>query len=685
MIAEHGIWIGSLWAITAIVGALGIPLSRVLFNGSSDGGYAFSKILSWFAIGYIAFLIATIGVAPLALPAIVLALLVWAAVNAFVFWRMRGRMTFLPRISQVAVAELIFIAVCTGIVVVKGFHPEVYQIERFMDFGFIETLRNSSNLPLTDLWLAGETLNYYYMSHFIGFVILTLTGIPSVPGFFLLIGFIAGTLAVAVARFAIDVAIYISGKKEELSRMTKTLVAGVSVFVALFSGTWYMIPWIVRSIKHFFGMGAVPNFFYPEPTRAIAGTITEMPIFSFLVADIHAHVWGMLTALLVLAIAFSLWRDTSAKLDLKNQYFLPMAFALGMAYMVNSWDAVSLGALAVFFVVVKYRREPVVRVVIAAALLGGLAYAVALPWSLTNHLPIEGVGLVHAWSPFLQWLSFWGSIVIIVVVFALRTFWVRRKLREHTDELLFIGVIFIASLFFLLVVEIFFMKDILIKGEWYRANTVFKVSTQVWIWIAVCAGPVYLWLYRSFASRVARIITGVFLVVYVGIGAVYPIIAVRQAFTGSNTFFGIDHGLDWWENKYPNDYAAYQYLKGVRDALPHGERLKRIVEAEGESYTDVSRFSVFLGWPTIVGWPVHEWTWRGSYDVVGKRRDEVREIYTGTNVARAHELLKQYEIEYLILGAVERDRYVGTLQENKLRSLGPIVFEKGNALVIKVR
>lgn len=678
-------WIGSLWIVTAGVGVLGLPISRVIFSASSDGGYAFSKILSWFAIGYLAFLIATLGLAPLAFPAIIAALVVWAAVNAFVFWRMRGRSKPLPRLSHIAVAEILFLSVCAGLVIIKGFHPEIYQIERFMDFGFIETLHNSTSLPLADLWFLGETINYYYVSHFIGFVILTLSGVPSIPGFFLLIGFIAGSLAAAIARFSIDVAAYISGTKEELSRRAKFLVAGISVFVALFSGSWYMIPWIIRRVGFMFGNGEMPHFFYPEPTRAIIGTITEMPIFSFLVADIHAHVWGMLTALLVLAIAFSFWRDASAKSDVANRYVLAFAFALGMAYMVNSWDAVTLGVLAVLCIALKYRHDSWVNVSAAVALLAVLAYIVALPWSLTNHLPLQGIGFVRAQSSLLSWLSFWGSIVTIIAAYILRCMWARKKLFAHFDALLFIGVVFGTSLLFLAVIEIVFMKDILVNGEWYRANTVFKVSTQIWIWVAALAGPVYLWFYRSLASRVARTAAAVFLVIYLGIGAVYPVIAVEQAFLGGRTFVGVDRGLDWWKAKYPNDYAAYQYLKDVRDSLPRAERLKRIVEAEGESYTDISRFSVFLGWPTIVGWPVHEWTWRGSYDVVSKRREEVRELYTGVDLKRTSEILERYKINYIILGAVERDRYGSAIQEKKLRSLGTLVFEQGTTVIISVR
>lgn len=669
----------------AVVGVLGLPISQFVFSASSDRGYSFSKILSLFVIGYLAFLIATLGLAPLAFPAIIAALFVWATANALVFWRMRARSFLPPRFSQIATTELIFLSVCAAIVIIKAFHPEIYQIERFMDFGFIETLRNSTSLPLTDLWLSGETLNYYYMSHFIGLVILTLAGIPSVPGFFILIGCIAGMLSAVIAQFAIDVAAYITSGKEGLSRIAKFLVAGASIFVAVFSGSWYMVPWIVRRIGFLFGVGQMPDFFYPEPTRAIAGTITEMPIFSFLVADIHAHVWGMLTALLVLAIAFSMWRDTTAKLNAVNRYLWAMAFALGMSYMLNSWDAVTLGVLAVFFVAAKYRRDPTIHVIVATMLLATAAYVVAVPWSVTNHLPIQGVGLVHALSPLLPWLSFWGSIATIVAVFIFRYAWTYKKLRTQADALLFVGIIFGTSLLFLATIEIIFMKDILVSGEWYRANTVFKVSTQVWIWVAVCAGPIYLWLYRSLSSRIARIITTISLVVYLGIGAVYPVIAVEQAFTGSHAFIGIDHGLDWWKAKYPNDYAAYEYLKGVRDELPQSERLRRIVEGEGESYTDASRFSVFLGWPTIVGWPVHEWTWRGSYDVVGKRREEVREIYTGIDREHSREILKSYRVNYIILGAVERDRYGSAIQEKKLRALGTVVFEQGTTVVISVR
>lgn len=683
MALEHAVWIGSLWAATLAVGALGLPVSRYLFSASSDGGYAFSKILGWFAVGYFTFLIATLRVAPLPFPAIMTALTLWAVVNAFVWWRTHD--AILPSWPVIATAEILFLSACAAIVVIKGFHPEIYQIERFMDFGFVETLRNSTTLPLSDLWLAGETVNYYYLGHIIGFVMLTLSGIPSVSGFFVLVGGIAGMLAAAIARFAIDVGEYLTGQGRQFSWGAKLFAAGTSVFIALCAGTWYMIPWAAHKLGFLFGYGTVPNFFYPEPTRIIPGTITEMPIFSFLVADTHAHVWGMLTALLVLALGFAFWRDRLRAFDARNAYFWAFAFALGAAYMVNSWDAATLGLLVVLLIAAKHRREPIVQTAASVVILAAAAFLIALPWSITNHLPVQGVGLVRTHGTLWQWLSFWGPIVTIIVAYAAGLLVMRRKLREHTDALFFVGAVYAAAVILLAAMDIVFMKDILINGEWYRANTVFKLSTQVWIWVASLSGPIFLWSYRLSVHRASRIALAACFALYLIIGAVYPVIAVEQAFTGGRTFVGVGRGLDWWQRLYPDDYAAYLYLKSVRDALPQSERLQRIVEAEGDSYTDVSRFSVFLGWPTIVGWPVHEWTWRGSYDIVGKRRDEVREIYTGTDPVRARQLLTQYDVHYIILGAVERDRYGDAIQEHKLRSVGTVIFEQGDALIIRVR
>jgi uncharacterized membrane protein len=240
------------------------------------------------------------------------------------------------------------------------------------------------------------------------------------------------------------------------------------------------------------------------------------------------------------------------------------------------------------------------------------------------------------------------------------------------------------GIFFLFLIELIFMKDILLEGEWFRANTVFKVTTQVWIWISLFLGPVFVWIYTSLRKKHTKAILIFILLLYLSIGAIYPVIASNQAYIKGRDFVGIDQGLKWWEKKYPQDFEAYLFLRDLRDGFEKDQKLKRIVEAEGESYTDVSRFSVFLGWPTVVGWPVHEWTWRGGYGPVAERRSDVREIYTGFDIEETRNNLEKYKVDYIIIGQMEEQRYPNSINHEKLRDLGNIIFDKNGVYVVEL-
>src|SRR5205814_1185086 len=92
-----------------------------------------------------------------------------------------------------------------------------------------------------------------------------------------------------------------------------------------------------------------------------------------------------------------------------------------------------------------------------------------------------------------------------------------------------------------------------------------------------------------------------------------------------------------------------------------------IVEADGDSYTDYDRISAFAGMPTIIGWGVHEWLWRGTYDVVAPRKDEVKEIYEGTDAAKTFMILQKYNVHYIIIGTLEKKKFTALNEEKLLR------------------
>ena len=122
-----------------------------------------------------------------------------------------------------------------------------------------------------------------------------------------------------------------------------------------------------------------------------------------------------------------------------------------------------------------------------------------------------------------------------------------------------------------------------------------------------------------------------------------------------------------------------------------------ILEAQGDSYTDYARVSANTGLPTVLGWTVHEWLWRGSYGlpdgqnadplkiykVPAPRITEVQTLYETTDITEAKLLLNKYHVQYVFIGNLEYEKYP-KLEESKFAQLGKIVFQKGKTKIYKL-
>ncbi len=56
----------------------------------------------------------------------------------------------------------------------------------------------------------------------------------------------------------------------------------------------------------------------------------------------------------------------------------------------------------------------------------------------------------------------------------------------------------------------------------------------------------------------------------------------------------------------------------------------------------------------MLGWAIHESQWRGNYDEQGKREPDIATIYTTNDSQLMLDLLRKWEVDYLILGSSER-------------------------------
>jgi uncharacterized membrane protein len=135
-------------------------------------------------------------------------------------------------------------------------------------------------------------------------------------------------------------------------------------------------------------------------------------------------------------------------------------------------------------------------------------------------------------------------------------------------------------------------------------------------------------------------------------------------------------GGAFFDRVYPDDMAAAAWLRNA----PYGV----IVEASklDASYSDFSRFSTYSGLPTVLGWPMHEGQWRGTYVPQGTRQDDIRLLYETSNWEEAQAILSQYGIRYVCIGTLERNTY--HLNESKFQIHLTPDFQQGQVVIYEV-
>jgi uncharacterized membrane protein len=135
-------------------------------------------------------------------------------------------------------------------------------------------------------------------------------------------------------------------------------------------------------------------------------------------------------------------------------------------------------------------------------------------------------------------------------------------------------------------------------------------------------------------------------------------------------------GGAFFEKIEPDDMAAAAWLR----TAPYGI----IVEATkpDASYSDYARISTYSGLPTVLGWPMHEGQWRGTYVPQGTRLDDIRRLYETTSWEEAQAVLSQYGIRYVCIGTLEQKTY--RVNESKFQRYLTPVFQQGLVTIYEV-
>jgi YYY domain-containing protein len=783
------------WFTIFLLGIVFLPTACYFFGKFADRGYIFAKVIGIIISSYIVWLLGSLQILPFTRITLIVVLLGSAISNLYLFNILKQKKAFTNFPFGLAVfEEILFFTGLAFWSYVRATEPSIRGLEKFMDFGFVNSILRSNFFPPQDMWLTyspdyppGSFINYYYFGHYITAFLTKLSGIDSAVTYNLMLATLfAFTFTLS---FSMGMNLYflfqIINTKLQLVKSqiksTKTrldgrviLVGLLAAFLVAFAGNLHPLyiftsgypneepkpPWTLE-------LGFHPErYWYPNATRFIPFTIHEFPIYSFVVADLHGHVSDIPMVLLVLAILlaliFSKTEDTTNKnqvgnflADFANHTSIPLpqliflGLLLSVMYMTNAWDGIIyMGLSGLVFLYLNLSKVILAseeqarpgsqsdsgqaRMTIFNALYKTFSASLFLvffflignlPFSLNFKPFVSGIGVLCApqfllgktlgpflfevgkcqKSPLFMLATLWGFFYFSVLGFLAFIVIpsIRKRLKGLTSHFsfitpidIFILLLILISSLLLIFPEFFYIKDI--YPAHYRANTMFKLGYQAFMMLGLSSAYIFIRIrqlnYKSFGSSIFYFI---FYILFFLV-AIYPYFAINSYYGGLKTYLGL-YGLNWIASQYPDDYKGIVWLrKNIQCDSPalyrsgtgpaSGKQCNNqpvIVEANGDSYTDYARVSANTGLPTIIGWPVHEWLWRGSYDEAGRRIPEVAAIYESKDLEQTKAILRKYAVEYIFVGTLERQKYPN-LDEEKLQNLGKVIFESGKTKIIKV-
>ncbi len=453
------------WLIVELLGIAALPLAAVLFAWLPDRGWALAKPLGVLVVGWLVwFPLSVLTFLPYSRAWIDGTISVFALGNVLLLLRVPHLRAVLARMLAreriyIALSELVFAGGFALMAWVRSFTPAVVDTEKFMDVAFLSAIWRAPHLPPPDPWLSGYPINYYYFGHFLLATLAKLIGTEPNVAFNVGIALIFALTAVAVFGVATNLLASMRRRgdsdategESDQPRLGLAPLAGiVSVLMVLILGNLdgAQVGW-QQAVPLSSGPGALlPNplayftnralwldYNWWDPSRVITkpATINEFPAFSFLLADLHAHVMALPFAALALGLALSFVRargeglrvfsgDGSRLLGVIT--VLGAGVALGALYAINGWDLPTYLGLALLALVIQQwlahgRRIDSVLLLdlfaVAAALVA-LAVLLYLPFYRGFVSPSQGVGLVPAYahSPIgLEFLIFGLQVAIL--------------------------------------------------------------------------------------------------------------------------------------------------------------------------------------------------------------------------------------------------------------------------------
>ncbi len=690
-----------------------LPFTAWIAPNAPDRGYSLSKLTGFFLFSSTCWILTVCG---LITESESIIKVVYIAILALGWWGYKKLLPIAELRALLKKyawsVEGIFLGLTFFYLVIRFLNPEIFWGEKPMDLTFLGFFVRNHELPPQDPWAAGSPMSYYYVGIYYVAAVLKLTGIPVPVGYNIAISMVAGWIAVSlyglfllVTRrvwFAVAASVtLLFANDPELLRLVflegkivdfNTFWAATRVFVS--PGFFEYTSWSLLFADLHAHVIAIPFTIVVTTLAALLflGTgerfTAHGAFLRILLGAMHGSLFGINTwdfitfggvvGLLILFAQVKPFWDPPKNEDGSDNIGEVALVTVFTRLVSLIWDVVLVGASAglmawlyqrgvsfkqvagwgwvydrefnkthMFVRTLGYWMIPTVvclvalgvrkvRVLRERSILGfvaavGVMALAALPYlaSLSQGIQRQPIGLMA-----------YCCMVIGAAYFVL---WSCKEPPERKISALFI----VMPAFLLMIVELFFLID--------RMNTIFKGFMAVWILSGISTMLLLYFVGRlvwSSANKKLRYTFVTLLAIFLSlqvVGAalnVYATVTLQRVpvrfYTLNGTAF------------LPELPQAREDAQVVAWLNTHVRGMATVLEAHGDAYREFTRISMNTGLPTVLGWE-HHTRQRGLADQsLLERKRAIRAIYSSDDLQLTKELLVKYNIDYIVIGQLER-------------------------------
>ena len=589
--------------------------------------------------------------------------------------------------------ELIFAVSFIIFLLIRSANPDLWHPyrggEKPMELAYLNAILNSNYMPPIDPWFSGALMNYYYFGFFIFGMLIKLSQVSPYIGF---------NLAVATV-FALSLTTLWS-LASNISK-SKIFLPIIMVSTTLIFGNFQSFIQMFNKVKS----GSFNKIFeidYWEPSRvlpqdSLGYEISEFPFFSFLFADLHPHMIGipiMILSLTFLTLSFSKIKNNSWHFYTSTILF--NSLLLGVSWVTNTWLVPVQLFLIFSFSLIYFRdwKNPLSTLKSTISYTGAIiliSYLFFLPFHLNFNSPFTGFISNEFNTRIFDFIEIHYLSLTVIIIFIISI--LLPNIRNKFDKNKFypqIITMLITALLIAIFVEIF-----KVQNDIGRMNTFFKFYLQIWILISIASSFLILQLSNSLKKKFRLFFFYPVLGLMLLAGMLFPIFGtigrIQDRFVDTN--FTLDGSKFAEKAEYKNNSVSIP-LKDDLDAmnwLKENEReTKNIIEGLSPLYTWGNRFSIYTGFPTVLGWDWHQTQQRGyKTSLINERKNDVNEFYSTLDINKKMSILNKYDVKLVIIGEQEKSYYptegIESIANLVERALLNIIYQNNKTTIYEVK